>query len=139
MIACHVGGCGVTPFDWNQDVIGQVFFATWIVLVIAGVIFHFTAPPAWKQKVWTYATVGVGLLFLAFVYLLGGLLAFYFAAIPVGLITCLNLTTVKFCPQCGALNRSPFIFPVPKFCNKCGSDLDASTEPDDDSRDLRNR
>jgi hypothetical protein len=79
-----------------------------------------------KRKVWPVMTPIVGLLFLAFTYLLQGIRGASFAAIPVAIITYINLRSVKFCPKCGASNRSPSIFPVPKYCGKCGAQLDNS-------------
>jgi hypothetical protein len=112
------------PFDLDRKAIEGVFLGTWIALGIGGWIFMRRASPALKQKIWPISTIVVGLLFLFFVYLLDGIKSVTFAAIPIALITFLNLKTVKFCSNCGALNRSHTIFPIPKYCQKCGVTLD---------------
>jgi hypothetical protein len=113
------------PFHSDQRGIEGVFIGTWIALAIGGLIFSWRASPAMKRKAWPVGTIAVGLLFLVFIYLLQGTSGIAFAAIPVALITFLNLQTVKFCTKCGAFNRSPKMFPVPKYCGKCGAGLDA--------------
>ena len=109
---------------FDQHTIQLIFFGTWIVLGIGSVVFAKTATPQLKQKMQPIFAVGVGLLFLFFVSLLGGSQGFYFAVIPVAVIIYLNAKTVKFCPKCGTLNRSPYIFPAPKYCITCGTKLD---------------
>src|SRR5687768_6969296 len=113
------------PFPLDRSVIEGIFIGTWVVLAIGGLIFHLHASPAMKHKVWPAMGIVVGLLFLVFIYFLEGIKFASLAAIPVALITYLNRKTVKFCSQCGAFNRSPTMFPVPKFCGKCGTALDA--------------
>lgn len=109
---------------FDQKTITTVFISVWIVLFIAGLIFHLTAPPLLKRKLQPFIAVGVGTTFLCFVGLISGRAGFYFAAIPVALITYLNVKAVKYCPRCGAMSMSPFMFPAPKFCVKCGTKLD---------------
>jgi len=113
------------PFQPNQTIVQCAFIGTWIALGIGGTIFYWRASPAMKRKAWLVMTPIVGLLFLAFIYLLQGTRGASFAAIPVAIIAYLNLHSVKFCPKCGASNRSPSIFPVPKYCGKCGAQLDS--------------
>lgn len=110
--------------DLDRKVIEALFIGTWIALGIGGWIFMGSAPPALKQKYRPFGIIAVGLLFLLFAYLLDGAKTAAFVAVPIALITYLNLKTVRFCPKCGALNRSHTIFPIPKFCQKCGVTLD---------------
>ena len=86
-------------------------------------IFSFSASPNFKRKYSPIINIGVGFLFLIFVYLLDGGKNFYFSVIIVGLIMYLNIKCVKYCPKCGAFNRSANLFPTPKYCQKCGSAL----------------
>lgn len=111
------------PFPFDRSVIEGIFIGTWIVLAVGGLIFMLRGSPAMKHKGWPVMTIGVGLLFLVFVFLLEGIKGAVFAILPVALITYLNLKTVKFCSMCGAFNRSPTMFPVPKYCGKCGVGL----------------
>jgi hypothetical protein len=111
------------PLD--QHTIQKLFFGTWIALFIGSMVFARMASPQLKRKMQPILAVGVGLVFLIFVYLLAGIRGFNFAVIPVVLIMYLNAKAVKICPQCGTTNRSPYIFPPPKYCLKCGSGLDA--------------
>lgn len=113
------------PFPTDQHTIQSIFFGTWIVLAIGSIAFAKLASPELKRKMWPVLAIGVGLIFLVFVCLLTGARGFYFAIIPVALIMYLNVKAVKICPKCGTINRSPYIFPVPKYCVKCGTALNA--------------
>lgn len=111
------------PFPLDRNIVEGIFIGTWVLLAVVGLIFYLRASPAMKHKAWPVMSIVTGLLFLVFIYLLEGIKFALLAAIPVALITYLNLRTVKFCAQCGAFNRSPTMFPVPKYCGKCGTGL----------------
>ena len=96
------------------------------MLAVAYVVFYMTASPDLKRKAWPYQVVGAGLLFLMFVSLLMGVNGFLFFVLPVGLISFLNLKTVRFCPKCGAYNQGW----ISRFCIKCRTALTGSAASD---------
>jgi hypothetical protein len=110
----------------DHATVQHVFIATWIVLGIASAIFIFTAPPALKRKWHPIISISAGLLFLGFVFVLSEYKIPFFLPVAVAVIMYLNIKTVVFCPKCGAMNRSPYIYPIPKYCRKCGTDLHAA-------------
>jgi len=101
-----------------------IFVATWVVLGVGSfAFFHYSKNVELKRKVWPIMTIGVGALFIAFVWLMGikkeGL---YFMVPAVVLITALNLKGTKFCSGCGkTLYAQPFS--SMEFCPKCGNKL----------------
>jgi hypothetical protein len=107
------------------DRVFPVFMGTWIVLAVAGFYFF----PARrdvrsKRKWWPWWIALVSVLFIGFVAATGfstGVLAFM---IPVTvMIGLLNLRNTRFCGTCGRMITEPFT--RPKYCSKCGGDLDA--------------
>ncbi|MRR09472.1 zinc-ribbon domain-containing protein [bacterium] len=94
-----------------------IFFGAWVVLGAASYLF-FTRyrNAAVKTAVWPFYLAGIGLVFLAFIFLQGvrGTML-YIAAAATGVIMCLNYAFNGFCERCGAM--------VPKrsaVCPKCG-------------------
>jgi hypothetical protein len=111
-------------FSPNPKIIQALFIALWVLLILGGLLFQRYADAAAKRKYQTPIAITGGLVFLCFVAWQGGRSAFLFAVLPVLLIVFLNSKTVRYCPSCGAMNRNPYIFPLPKFCRKCGTALD---------------
>jgi hypothetical protein len=110
----------------NPKIIQALFIALWVALIIGGLLFQRYASSAVKRKYQIPMAVIGGLFFLCFVAWKGGRSAFLFAALPVLAIMFLNGKTVRYCPKCGAMNRNPYFYPLPKFCRKCGTALDES-------------
>lgn len=125
------------PVSWDKPTIEHIFFGTWVVLIIVSLLFYLAASPALKRKVQPFASVATAVLFLFFIYLLSGTGTLLFMSVPVAFIAWYNATQVKYCPDCGALNRSVFMFPAPEYCNKCGSPLDADVTERQKQHDLR--
>ncbi|HEY4081017.1 MAG TPA: hypothetical protein VGM81_09990 [Burkholderiaceae bacterium] len=101
------------------------FFVIWAILAIGFSAFFYLNPnAALKRKVWPFAVIAAGLIFIAFVWTSGipheGLL---FMAPVVALITWINIRTMKFCDACGKTARAQNPFTPPKFCSKCGAPL----------------
>jgi hypothetical protein len=107
----------------SKDAVGTVFIVTWLVLFVAAGVIHTWASPALKMKLQRTLPVWIGLLFLTFVYLLGGIDTLYWAAPIVALITYLNVAAVRICPHCGATNTSHTLIPAPKYCQRCSAAL----------------
>jgi hypothetical protein len=116
------------PFHLDQHLIKSIFIGIWLLLFAGIVIVNLVAPPALKQKGQRIMPIFGGLLFLFFIYLLTGKRDFLFLIIPIGLIIYVNVKTVRICLKCGTTNRNPYMFPVPKFCLKCGSMLDGTSK-----------
>ena len=70
--------------------------------------------------------MAVAIVFLTFVGFYSGARNVLFLALPIALITFLNIWTWKNCKACGAMNRNPYTFPLPRFCSKCGANLSPS-------------
>jgi hypothetical protein len=102
-----------------------IFFAVWVALAVVSTAFFFLSRNAsLKRKIWPPFAVGIGVLFLGFVWLMGSPSDLYITAPVVALITVLNvLRGLQFCDSCGKtlLNRNPFSKPA--FCSKCGAKL----------------
>ena len=115
----------------SQQAIETIFVGTWVVLLIGSIVLNQVASPALKQNLQKVVPVVVGLVFLVFVYLLGGSKSLYFAVGPVLLIMFLNVRLVKYCHKCGAMNRSVNWLSAPKYCQKCGQSLSLTPPPHD--------
>jgi hypothetical protein len=103
-----------------------IFFGIWIVLGLFSAAFFFLGKNAkLKRKVWPPFTIATAILFVGFAWAMGFPSQVFLFMIPfVGLITFLNLRSVKFCDACGKtiMNQNP-ISP-PQFCSKCGARLE---------------
>jgi len=114
--------------SWPPDpkAVEPVFFAVWIVLIFASLIFWRMASPTTKKKWQTPSSAAAGLIFLVFVALMSGKQGFFFALPFVIAITWINAKLVRVCPRCGAIARSTTLYPPAKFCPSCGTSLDTS-------------
>ena len=103
-----------------------VFFATWIVLGVALLVFRYTAPIPLRQKFRVPITVSVGTLFIAFLGAIMGPEKATLGIPIVALIMTMNIRGTRVCPNCGAENRNPniFAFTPPQYCQKCGTKHD---------------
>jgi len=106
--------------------IGPWFFATWIVLGIAGAWFvYFDRNVARKKRLLPVFIVGSGALFVIFAFLMSGsmrILAFMVPAVV--LISFLNLRMIRVCSACGRTIQSGMWFTRAEYCSKCGARLE---------------
>ena len=109
----------------NGEQIFPVFFGVWVVLgVAAAAFFSLSKDASLKRKVWPPLTVGTGVLFLGFVWLMGFPVEVMYIAVPaVALIAFTNLRATRFCDSCGKTLMSQNPFSKPEFCSKCGATL----------------
>ena len=70
-----------------------------------------------------FGHIALAICFLTFVGVYFGAHDVLFLAPMITLITVLNIWANKSCAACGATNRNPFLFPLPRFCGKCGAKL----------------
>ena len=114
--------------SWPSDSksVQLLFVAAWVLMLVASMIFSRTASPATKDKWRLPASLFAGVVFLGFITWLDGRRAFLFAVLPVLAIIWLNYRFIRVCSHCGAMNRNPYMYPLPKFCQKCGAALDES-------------
>ena len=114
--------------SWPSDPksIQVLFVAVWMLLILASLVFSRTASPATKNKWRLPGAIFVAVLFLGFVTWIRGRDAFLFAVLPVMAILWINYRFIRVCSHCGTMNRNPFMFPLPKFCQKCGAALEES-------------
>ena len=102
-----------------------IFIGIWIVLgLVSGAILFLNNNAQMKRSLWPPFVIGTGILFLVFMWLMGFSGKAFLIMLPLtGLITYLNLRTVRFCSACGkTLINQNFLSP-PKFCSKCGAEL----------------
>jgi len=102
-----------------------IFFATWVVLGVASfAFFQLNRNAALKRKLWPIFSVGVGILFIVFAWLMGLRdRQLYFVFPAVALIAYLNVRFIKFCDSCGRTiyRQPPFV--SYHFCPSCGAKL----------------
>jgi hypothetical protein len=107
--------------------IAPIFIVTWIVLAILSFAIFFPrgVKAATKRRLWPIFGIATSVLFVMFVWLMDRKTSELFLMLPViALIAFINLRTIRFCPSCNSLQRSPNFFSAPKFCQKCGHALD---------------
>jgi hypothetical protein len=105
-------------------VLVPIFLPLWAVLAVGSTAFLFLSRDAkLKRQVLAPFVIGSGVLFVAFVSLFMPLIGLPFFALFVGLISWLNLRTIKFCDGCGRtlLGHNPIA--PPKYCSACGAQL----------------
>jgi hypothetical protein len=100
-----------------------VYFATWAVLILASLVFRYTAPIPLRQKLRVPITLVVGALFSIFLGIMMGPEKAIVGILPVGLIIAMNIRGTRICSNCGTENRNPniFAFTPPLYCQKCGT------------------
>jgi hypothetical protein len=105
----------------DQSSIPVVFFVVWALLGIGGyLVFERNyVSLAWKRRAWPAYVLLMGVIFLTFGYALKRH-DIAFGAVAVLFIAWLNIKRVRFCPQCGSLNR---LRGSVRFCRKCGTSL----------------
>lgn len=120
---------------FSQQEVAPIFVGTWIVLAVLSLAIFFprSVKAAIKRRLWPVFGIATGVLFVMFVWLMDRKTSELFLMIPVvALITFINLRSIRFCPSCNSLQRSPNFFVAPKFCQKCGHALgsdSAGTRP----------
>jgi hypothetical protein len=116
----------------EPEQIFPIFFGVWVVLGIsASAFFFFNRNAALKRKIHPPFTIFVGILFLGFCALMGFAREpfFFIVMLPmVALITFLNIRNIRFCDAFGRTIFTQNPFSRPRFCAKCGADLDAKTD-----------
>jgi hypothetical protein len=105
-----------------------IFFGVSIVLGAASSAFFLLNRNATlKRRIYPAFVIGVGVLFLIFVWLMAvpDDVSFFCVMVPgVVLITLLNIRNTRFCNSCGRTVFTQNPFASPKFCSKCGASLD---------------
>jgi len=100
------------------------FFVIWILLGIGSWVFYAKASYETKKSAHPFLMIGLGVVFLLFAEsTMGWKLPLIFPLFLV-LITFLNIRNTRFCRQCNATLYNQ-AFTRPRFCSKCGADLDA--------------
>ena len=109
----------------------EAFAAVWFAYILVGLPLFLGRNLALKRRYARPYIITSGILFLAGMLLTGFPIFLIGIAAPfVGLITWLNLRQVHFCPQCGSTLWPYVPFTRPKFCARCGADLQSdSTSP----------
>lgn len=113
---------------FDPDVVWPVFFATWIVLiVVAFFVFHVSRDAARKRRLFPRYIVGVGALFLGFMFAAGFPIGMVLTSIPlVAFFTWLNLRQTRFCAICGRTAMAFSLGAMPRYCQHCGAALEAA-------------
>ena len=111
------------PTGVDHDKAETLFVVVWAAMAVGTVIFSKAALPQTKRSLWPALVVAAAVIFLFFVYLFSGVPSVCFALIPITLIVYINARTIKHCPKCGSANRNMFVFPLPRFCMRCGTSL----------------
>lgn len=113
---------GVANAQWQ----GWLFGAVAAIAVPAFLFFHLSRNAALKRQLWPPFMIAFGLLFMAFGWFGAGegdrAFALLWVAMVV-LIVVLNIRSMKFCDDCGATQMNQNFLSPPKFCSKCGSEL----------------
>ena len=109
----------------QPDFISRTFLATWVVIILSALVFFtFNKNAALKRKMWTPYLVGVGILFVGFIWLEGPPPRVLSMDAPaVALIVIYHIWSTRFCDSCGRTNLTQNPFSRPKFCYKCGAKL----------------
>ncbi len=112
------GQTGLLPF--------LVFFATWVLLGIAGFyLFYLGNDVAFKRKWFPRWIALIGVLFVLFIALTGFPMQMLLFAIPaILLISFVNIRQTRFCSSCGRMLWDSTPFSRPDFCSKCGAKLE---------------
>jgi hypothetical protein len=110
----------------NADKMFSLFIGTWIVLGVVSAAFFFLNNNAeLKRKVWVPYLIVVDVLFIGFILLMGfPVEVLYILGPAIIIITILNMKMVKFCGSCGKTLMSQNFISPPKYCSKCGAELD---------------
>ncbi len=110
----------------NPDTIFPIWVGVWIALGIAAyILFSRSKNVVFKEKAFVPFNIGVGVLFIFFLYLMSFPTLLILIAIPFTiLITVLNIKINKFCQNCGKLVANSNPFSKTRFCPQCGSSLD---------------
>ena len=102
------------------------FIGIWIALGIVGIWFmYFDRDIARKKRLLPIFTIGSGVLFVLFTFLITGdvrILAFVIPAVV--LICVLNLRMIRVCSSCGRTIQSGLWFTRAEYCSKCGARLE---------------
>ena len=105
----------------NHEELYPIFFGTWIVLAIFSyLVFYSGKNVARKRKLWRPFISLVGIMVVAFMYILGsGIEALYVMVPAVILMVIYNFCAVQFC-ECGHMDISQNPFSKSEYCSKCG-------------------
>src|SRR6266566_4538169 len=86
----------------TPDQIFPIFFATWIVLGIAGALFYRKGSLQAKRRLHPWFAFGTGALFIGFVYAMFQNTHILLLVVPATVVIAfLNYKFISFCPACG--------------------------------------
>ena len=106
----------------------KVFLVFAVVSVISaigfGLLLHLSKDVKFKKKVFQFSVISAGAIFIVFAYFIRFPGEVYYFIVPaVFLIIFLNLIATKFCNECGKMAVIHNPFAKPKYCSKCGTEL----------------
>ncbi len=124
-------------------------FPLWVLLAVSIKLLFWTKNDVAFKRVWSPRfTILIGVLFVLLSsttkFLASGTfksLGMLVVEVPVvALGVYLSIRFTKFCDRCGATVYRRNLFSRPRFCTKCGAELDAKPKPDgtDQSNEHRN-
>jgi hypothetical protein len=98
----------------------------WVALGIGGLWFTYLDKNiARKKRLLPVFTIGTGIIFLLFTFLMIPSVSVMAFAVPaVALVTWLNLRIMRVCSACGRTIQSGMWFTKAEYCPKCGARLD---------------
>jgi hypothetical protein len=101
------------------------FFGIWIALsLVGGWLMYFDEDIARKKRLLPVFTIGTGIIFLVFTFLMMPTMNVMALAVPsVALITWLNLRNIRVCSTCGKTIHTGVGFTKAEYCPKCGARL----------------
>jgi hypothetical protein len=102
-----------------------VFFASWIVIGVAGFyFFQYKKDLAFKQKWFAWYVIGVSALFTLFATAMARRVEVFFLVAPAStLIAWLNIRMTTFCPACAETLINQMWWTKMSFCPRCGAPL----------------
>ena len=108
-----------------------IFMIVWIGLCGASWwFFSRNSDAVLKRRVMRWGVVGMGLLFIGFVFALTGDPRMLLFVVPaVALIGLLNIKLTKFCSSCGATLYNYNWLGRMRYCSRCGASLERSNRP----------
>ncbi|MBA6292763.1 hypothetical protein H4J58_13635 [Colwellia sp. MB3u-70] len=110
----------------SSEAVFPIFIGVWVILgLLSFLVFFVSKNVERKKRFWTPFIIFTGVLFIAFIYLMGfGGQNLYIMIPMVVLISFLNIRSTKFCDSCGKTNINQQFLSPAKFCNKCGEALE---------------
>lgn len=106
------------------------YFGIWFVLsILISAFFWFNKNAALKRRLWPPVMILSAFLFLFFISQMGENAPSLFIMTPLAALAAfLNIRGVRFCSECGKIHLPKSLFFPPKYCLKCGADLDSKDD-----------